>query len=334
MSENETFENEHFESENIDDAMDDAIDETVESFDEAEFDEGQADDEAEDAEKDDEVEPDYDATLLDKCNRAARLLRNRRNAINDAAEEKAGRVKDLVRALRLLELKPSMEQKEMADLLGMGVRALDEILSEAEEKDLVARIVPEDEDKRHVVVRAAEGAADEAEAAGVDAERYVPGLSDEELDELFAMLDKVIDPLVAMGLDNDRDFGGRGGNDRGGFRGGDRRGGFGGRDNRGGFRGGHDRGGFRGGDRGGDRRGGYGGRDDRRGGDRGGFGGRGGDRGGRGGFDRGGDRGGVDRNDRGGFGGRDSRGGDRGGCNRGGRDDRRGGDRGGYGKRY
>ena len=280
MSENENYENENFESENIDDAMDDAIDETVESCDEAEFDEEQVDDEAEDAEKDDEVEPDYDATLLDKCNRAARLLRNRRNAINDAAEEKAGRVKDLVRALRLLELKPSMEQKEMADLLGMGVRALDEILAEAEEKDLVVRIVPEDEDKRHVVVRAAEGAADEAEAAGVDAERYVPGLSDEELDELFAMLDKVIDPLVAMGLDNDRDFGGLGGNDRGGFRGndrgGDRRGGFGGRDNRGGFRGGNDRGGFRGNDRGGDRRGGFGGRDDRRGGDRGGY--RGGNR--------------------------------------------------------
>ena len=289
-------ENENYENENIDDAMDDVIDETVESCDEAELDEEQVDDEAEDAEKDDEVEPDYDATLLDKCNRAARLLRNRRNAINDAAEEKAGRVKDLVRALRLLELKPSMEQKEMADLLGMGVRALDEILAEAEEKDLVARIVPEDEDKRHVVVRAAEGAADEAEAAGVDAERYVPGLSDEELDELFAMLDKVIDPLVAMGLDNDRDFGGRGGNDRGGFRGGDRggdrRGGFGGRDNRGGFRGGNDRG--------------FGGRDDRRGGYRGGndrgFGGRdnrGGDRGGyRGGNDRGGYRGG---NDRGGY---------------------------------
>ena len=312
MSENENYENENFESENIDDAMDDAIDETVESCGEAEFDEEQVDDEAEDAEKDDEVEPDYDTTLLDKCNRAARLLRNRRNAINDAAEEKAGRVKDLVRALRLLELKPSMEQKEMADLLGMGVRALDEILAEAEEKDLVARIVPEDEDKRHVVVRAAEGAADEAEAAGVDAERYVPGLSDEELDELFAMLDKVIDPLVAMGLDNDRDFGGRGGNDRGGFRGndrvGDRRGGFGGRDNRGGFRGGNDRGGFRGNDRGGDRRGGFGGRDDRRGGDRG-FGGRD-NRGG----DRGGYRGGNDR----GFGGRDNRGGYRGGNDRGG----------------
>ena len=302
MSENENYENENFESENIDDAMDDAIDETVESCDEAEFDEEQVDDEAEDAEKDDEVEPDYDATLLDKCNRAARLLRNRRNAINDAAEEKAGRVKDLVRALRLLELKPSMEQKEMADLLGMGVRALDEILAEAEEKDLVARIVPEDEDKRHVVVRAAEGAADEAEAAGVDAERYVPGLSDEELDELFAMLDKVIDPLVAMGLDNDRDFGGRGGNDRGGFRGGDRGG-----DRRGGFRGGNDRGfGGR------DNRGGFGGRDDRRGGDRGGY------------------RGGNDR----GFGGRDNRGGYRGGNDRGGY--RGGNDRGGYrgGNRY
>ncbi len=105
----------------------------------------------------------------------------------------------------------------------------------------------------------------------------------------MAALDKVIAPLVAMGLDEDR--GPRGCRDERGGRGGDRggRGGFGDRGGRGGDRGG------RGGDRGG----------------RGGFGDRGGDRGGRGGF--GGNRGGYgDRGgNRGGFGG--NRGNDRGG---------------------
>lgn len=263
-------------------------------------------DEDEDDDEDDEPESiDYNDTLFDKCQRAARLLRNRKDMIRDEESEKNERVANLVRAVKLLELKPQMEQKEMAELLGIRLRELDAMMAEAEKNGLVSRVMPEEEDMRAVLVSAEEGASEAASAQGREGVKLVPSLSDEELDEIFAMLDKIIDPLTKMGLDND-----------------DRRGGFGGR--------GGDRGGFnRGGDRGG--RGGFdrGGRDDRRGGDRGGFN-RGGDRGGRGGFDRGG----FNRNDRGGFGGRDSRGGDRGGFNRGGRDDRRGGDRGGYGKRY
>ena len=294
---------EYTENENVMDEALEAAEETVEETEEIVEAEEAADEETEQAEEVVAEEQDRDAILFDKAQRAARLLRNRRDAISKEADTKAERMSDMVRALKLLELKPKMEQKEMADLLGMSLRALDELMAKAEAEDLVGRIESEEDDKRKVVVFAAEGAVEAAANAKPEKDHYVPSLSDEKIDEICAMLDEIINPLTEMGLDNDRRDG---------------RGGFGGRDDRrGGDRGG--RGGFggRGGDRGG--RGGFGGRDDRRGGDRGGrsFGDRGG-YGSRGGY---GDRGG-----RGGFGGRDSRGGDRGG--RGGY-----GSRGGYGNR-
>ena len=310
-------------------AEDEELDEDVI---EDELDEDEDEDDDEEAE---EAPVDTNEILFDKAQRAARLLRNRKDAIRDEEAEKNQRMNNIVRAVKLLELKPQMEQKEMAELLGIRLRELDSMMAEAEKNGIVTREFPEEEDMRAIVVSAEDGAAEAAAAQGRQGVKLVPSLSDEELEEVFAALDKIIAPLTEMGLDQDR--GPRGGfGDRGG------RGGFGGRggrdDRRGGDRG--DRGGFggRGGDRGG--RGGFdrGGRDDRRGGDRGGFGGRGGDRGGRGGFggrdDRGGFGGGRggDRNDRGGrsFGDRNDRGG-RGGFDRGGRDDRRGGDRGGRG---
>ena len=260
---------------------------------------------------------DLDDKLFDKVNRAARLLRNRRGALAQEAEAEADRRRDLQRALKLLELKPKMEQKEMAELMGMGLRDLNAILAEAEKLDIVARIEPEEPDMRKVVVMASEDAEELIAAQAKKRKKLVPQISADSVEQLLALLDQVIDPLVEMGLDDDR--GPRGGRDdrRGGDRshgshgaprmgfsggrGGDRggRGGFGGdRGGRGGF---GDRG--RGGDRGG--RGGFGGRDDRRGGDRGGRGGFGGDRGGRGGFgggrdDRRGGNGGGFRGNRGG----------------------------------
>ena len=208
---------------------------------------------------------------------------------------------NIERAIKLLDLKPKMEQKEMSDLLGMRLRELDGLMAEAEAADLVGRIDDAEGDMRKIVVFAAEDAAEGLVELANKKEKLLPELSYEEATELMAALDKVIAPLVAMGLDEDR--GPRGGRDDRGGRGGDRggRGGFGERGGRGGDRGG------RGGDRGG----------------RGGFGDRGGDRGGRGGF--GGNRGGYgDRGgNRGGFGGsrgndRGGRGGDRGGRNGGG----------------
>ena len=304
---------EYTENENVMDEALEAAEETVEETEEIVEAEEAADEETEQAEEVVAEEQDRDAILFDKAQRAARLLRNRRDAISKEADTKAERMSDMVRALKLLELKPKMEQKEMADLLGMSLRALDELMAKAEAEDLVGRIESEEDDKRKVVVFAAEGAVEAAANAKPEKDHYVPSLSDEKINEICAMLDEIINPLTEMGLDNDRRDG---------------RGGFGGRDDRrGGDRGGRsfgDRGGrsfgdrdSRGGDRGG--RGGFGGRDDRRGGDRGGrsFGDRGG-YGNRGGY---GDRGG-----RGGYGGRDSRGGDRGG--RGGY-----GSRGGYGNR-
>ncbi|OUP09868.1 hypothetical protein B5F33_04375 [Collinsella sp. An2] len=288
-----------------------------------------ASDEEKADEKDEEkaVAPeDLDDQLFDKLNRAARLMRARRDVLAEQAAEEAERLNTLKRALKLLELKPKMEEKEMADLMGMRLRELNEILIKAEKEDIVARVEPEDNDMRHVVVFASEDAMELAEAQGKKRKKYIPQLSAESAEQLLSLLDQVIDPLTAMGLDRPTEKrderGGRG--DRGGFggRGGDRggRGGFGDRDRggRGGF-GGH-------GDRGG--RGGFGGRGGDRGGrgDRGGFGGRGGDRGGRGGFgdrDRGGRGGFGDRGGRGGYGGHNDRGG-RGGF----------GDRGGRGGRY
>ncbi|MBO1704337.1 hypothetical protein HJV71_21035, partial [Eubacterium callanderi] len=70
----------------------------------------------------------------------------------------AARASELMRALKLLELKPQMEQKEMSDLLGMRLRELDGILREAEEVGAVTRIMPEEEDMRAILVSANENA--------------------------------------------------------------------------------------------------------------------------------------------------------------------------------
>ena len=268
------------------------------------------------AEESAEEPVDMDEVLFDKVQRAARLLRNRKGAMAREAEEDAARVSELMRALKLLELKSQMEQKEMSDLLGMRLRELDALLRQAEEAGVVMRVKPEDEDMRIVVVSACENALELAEAMGNKRKKLVAQLSAVDAEDIIALMDKIIDPLVEMGLDNDDrpargGFGGRGG-DRGPRR-----------DDRGPRRDFGDRGG-RGGDRGGfgDR----GPRRDDRGprrdfGDRGGRGGFGGrdDRGGRGGYgDRGPRR---DFGGRGGYGGRDDRGG------RGGYGDRRGGSR-------
>ena len=242
-----------------------------------------------------EAAVDYDdEELMDKMQKAARLLRSRRFAISKEEEAKAERMANIERAIKLLDLKPKMEQKEMSDLLGMRLRELDGLMAEAEAADLVGRIDDAEGDMRKIVVFAAEDAAEGLVELANKKEKLLPELSYEEATELMAALDKVIAPLVAMGLDEDR--GPRGGRDDRGPRG---------------PRGPRDDRGPRGG-RGGDRvgRGGFGDRGGR-GGDRGG---RGGDRGGRGGFgDRGGDRGG-----RGGFGGNRGGYGDRGGRNGGG----------------
>ena len=306
------FENDEMLNDEVETTVD-ADEEILEADDEL-LDETETDD-VDAAEAADETEDvpaqDPDDALFDKANKAARLLRCRRAVQRREQEEKGNQASSLVRALKLLQLKPKMEQKEMSELLGMRLRELDAMMAEAEEKDLVARVEPSEPDMRKIVVMADDDAVERAEAEESKGENLVPGLSDEEREQLVALLDKVINPLVALGLDEDRE-------ERGGFHGkrDDRgpRGGFGGR---GGDRGG-DRGGFRGGDRGGNR-GGFGGRGGDRGGDRGGF---------RGGNDRGGYRGGSDR---GGFRGND-RPGDRGGY-RGGNDR---GDRGGYrgGNRY
>lgn len=291
------------ENENVEEVVE--ASETVEVVEEAVEAEDVVEETAEEAsEEAAEEEPSLDDQLFDKVQRAARLLRNRKFAMGREAEADAARASELMRALKLLELKPQMEQKEMSDLLGMRLRELDGILREAEEVGAVTRIMPEEEDMRAILVSANENAEELAASIGGKRKKLVPQLSQLDAEDIVALMDKLIDPLTEMGLDND-DRGGRGG-DRGG------RGGFGGR---GGDRGPRKDFGGRGGDRGprrdfgdrgprkdfgdrgprrdfGDRdrggrggRGGFGGRDDR--GGRGGYG----DRGGRGNYgDRGGRR--------------------------------------------
>lgn len=273
---------EYIENENVEEVVEasGAVEEAVE-----------AEDVVEETAEEAAEEPSLDDQLFDKVQRAARLLRNRKFAMGREAEADAARASELMRALKLLELKPQMEQKEMSDLLGMRLRELDGILREAEEVGAVTRIMPEEEDMRAILVSANENAEELAASIGGKRKKLVPQLSQLDAEDIVALMDKLIDPLTEMGLDND-DRGGRGG-DRGG------RGGFGGR---GGDRGPRRDFGDRGprkdfGDRGprrdfGDRdrggrggRGGFGGRDDR--GGRGGYG----DRGGRGNYgDRGGRR--------------------------------------------
>ena len=217
----------------------------------------EAADDAEPADETAAIAPEnLDNELFDKVNRAARLLRARRDMLRDEVDEDAARLRDLMRALKLLELKPKMEQKEMAELMGMRLRELNALMIEAEKHDIVARIEPE-EDMRKVVIFASEDAEQLAEAMGNKRKKLIPTLSSDSAQQIIEMLDQIVEPLVAMGLDNDRDRGPRGGrDDRGGF-GGDRggRGDFGGR---GGDRGGRGNFGPRGG-RGRDDRGGRGG---------------------------------------------------------------------------
>ena len=251
------FENDEMLNDEVETTVD-ADEEILEADDEL-LDETETDD-VDAAEAADETEDvpaqDPDDALFDKANKAARLLRCRRAVQRREQEEKGNQASSLVRALKLLQLKPKMEQKEMSELLGMRLRELDSMMAEAEKNDIVARVEPAEPDMRKVVIMADEDAIERAESLERKGEDLVPGLGEDDMAQLIALLDKVIDPLVALGLDEDRE----------------ERGGFGGkRDDRGG------RGGFRGGDRGGDRggRGGFGGRDSR-GGDRGGY--RGGNR--------------------------------------------------------
>ncbi len=102
----------------------------------------------------------------------------------------------------------------------MRLRELDGILREAGEVGAVTRIMPEEEDMRAVLVSANENAEELAASIG-GKRKLVPQLSQLDAEDIVALMDKLIDPLTEMGLDND-DRGGRGG-DRGG------RGGFGGR---------------------------------------------------------------------------------------------------------
>lgn len=111
-------------------------------------------------------EPSLDDQLFDKCSAplACSVTASSPWAVRPRPD--AARASELMRALKLLELKPQMEQKEMSDLLGMRLRELDGILREAEEVGAVTRIMPEEEDMRAILVSANENAEELAASIG------------------------------------------------------------------------------------------------------------------------------------------------------------------------
>ena len=83
---------EYTENENVMDEALEAAEETVEETEEIVEAEEAADEETEQAEEAVAEEQDRDAILFDKAQRAARLLRNRRDAISKEADTKAERM--------------------------------------------------------------------------------------------------------------------------------------------------------------------------------------------------------------------------------------------------
>ena len=182
---------------------------------------------------------DDDKLFMDELMKASRLMRQRQRMMGDERRDAAERDREGQRALKMLTLKPEMEQKEMAELMGTRLRALDELLAGLEKRGLVTRVQPEEPDMRIVRVSLTEEGKDVSEDESADSVEpaLIPGFAEEDRKDLVELLKGLNASLEALGL-RDEDRG-----PRGGFRGGDR----------GGFRGGHDdnrrsgdRGGFRG----------------------------------------------------------------------------------------
>ena len=205
---------------------------------------------------------DDDKLFMDELMKASRLMRQRQRMMGDERRDAAERDREAQRALKMLTLKSEMEQKEMAELMGTRLRALDELLAGLEKRGLVTRVQPEEPDMRIVRVSLTEQGRGTSEGESADSVEptLIPGFAEEDRKDLVELLKGLNASLEAMGL-RDEDRGSRGsfrGSERGGFAGrhddnrrGGGRGGFPSRDNRrDGFHGrderGSDRGGFRG----------------------------------------------------------------------------------------
>ena len=140
-----------------------------------------------------EAAADYDdEELMDKMQKAARLLRSRRFAISKEEEAKAERMANIERAIKLLDLKPKMEQKEMSDLLGMRLRELDGLMAEAEAAERAAE--ESFMASPALVAEAAEAALEAEEAADIVVRaRIAHDLEEVERGEL----DKTAEEIVA-----------------------------------------------------------------------------------------------------------------------------------------
>lgn len=151
------------------------------------------------------VEKDEDTKLVDVLMKASRLMRQRLASLSEERKEAEEKKNDQVRILKLLQLKPKMTQKEMAELLGMRLRILDEVLSEMQQSGYVNRELPQEPDMRAVAVSLSSAGRDAVEQGSLasDKKELVPELSQEDRQDLIDLLSEVNSALESLGLSDE-----------------------------------------------------------------------------------------------------------------------------------
>ena len=100
------------------------------------------------------------------------------------------------RILALLKLKDGIATREMAQILGIRVSSLNEVLAKMEKDGYIERVQSE-QDKRVMLVSLTEKGREEEQPQSRFHDRMLAGFADEELEAFDALLDKVIANLEA-----------------------------------------------------------------------------------------------------------------------------------------
>ena len=102
----------------------------------------------------------------------------------------------------LYKAEGSMTQRELVDVLGMGRKGVKTMVKKAMRSELV-KIVDCDEKKTYIVSLTDEGKAVAEKRLAADkavAEKVLAGLSDEEIEQLTAICDKIIVNIKGMDI--------------------------------------------------------------------------------------------------------------------------------------
>ena len=186
--------------------------------------------------------------LHERLRRLHRLMRRRHVDTHAHAGPLADTTRGRGRVLAALKMQSPIPTRELAYLLDIRQQSLNELLKKLQADGLIER-APSETDRRIMMVALTE--AGRAVEIGREDADYLDALTDEEVETLVGLLDKLIDALeTELGVDGDDDLfdwmaearrGGRGGrgehSGRGGRSGRSGHGGPGGHDRRGGRRG-------------------------------------------------------------------------------------------------